>query len=312
MNLHLAALPRLKPERRISVMLGMIIIAVLWLGIGLKYLEDASSDLREAERANKNFAMVFEESVLRSVGEVDKALLYLRHSVETRMETSNFDTIVDTTDVLCEIIIQVSVVDAKGTILASNARPKPQGDLNISDREHFRVHLSNPGDELFISEPVIGRASGQWSVQFTRRFLNSDQTFGGVVVASLKPEHFTKFYERIDFGSAASISLIGSDGIVRSSGDNAGGFALGQDITGTRLFTEMRDGINKTFVAADLSGLGSRLVTMRKVTGLPLWVSVSTSVGEIYRGSWSTLKLNALAGVLLTLILLLTRAACRT
>jgi hypothetical protein len=46
--------------------------------------------------------MVFEESVLRSVGEVDKALLYLRHSVETRMETSNFDTIVDTTDVLSE------------------------------------------------------------------------------------------------------------------------------------------------------------------------------------------------------------------
>jgi hypothetical protein len=102
MNLHWANLPRLMAERRISVMLGMIIIAVLWLGIGLKYLEDASSDLREAERANKNFAMVFEESVLRSVGEVDKALLYLRHSVETRMETSNFDTIVDTTDVLSE------------------------------------------------------------------------------------------------------------------------------------------------------------------------------------------------------------------
>jgi diguanylate cyclase (GGDEF)-like protein len=306
MNLHLATLPRLMAERRISVMLGMIIIAVLWLGIGLKYLEDASSDLREAERANKNFAMVFEENVLRSVGEVDKALLYLRHSVETRMETSNFDTIVDTTDVLSEIIVQVSVVDAKGTILASNASPKIQGDLNVSDREHFRVHLSNPRDELFISKPVIGRASGQWSVQFTRRFLNSDQTFGGVVVASLDPEHFTKFYERIDFGSAASISLIGSDGTVRSSGGNAGGFALGQDLTGTKLFTEMRDGINKTFVAADLSSLGSRLITLRRVTGLPLWVSVSTSIGEIYRGSWSTLKLNALAGVLLTLVLLLT------
>src|SRR5580700_1645132 len=241
MNLHWANLPRLMAERRISVMLGVIIIAVLWLGIGLKYLEDASSDLRQAERANKNFAMVFEENVLRSVAEVDKALLYLRHSVETRVETSSFDTIVDTTDVLGDIIVQVSVIDAKGTVLASSAGPKLRGDLNVSDREHFRVHLSNPRDELFIGKPVRGRAGGQWYVQFTRRFLNSDQTFGGVVVAWLKPEHFTKFYERIDFGSAASISLIGSDGIVRSSGGNAGGFALGQDLAGTRLFTEMRD-----------------------------------------------------------------------
>ena len=51
-----------------------------------------------------------------------------------------------------------------------------------------------------MSKPVIGRISGKWSVQFSRRFSNADGTFAGVVVASLNPEHLTKFYDQIDFG----------------------------------------------------------------------------------------------------------------
>jgi hypothetical protein len=57
MKLQLANLPRLIAERRGSVILGMVIIAMLWTGIGLKYFEDADGDLRSAERANKNFAI---------------------------------------------------------------------------------------------------------------------------------------------------------------------------------------------------------------------------------------------------------------
>src|ERR1700704_5287833 len=119
MKLHLAKLPRLIVERRSSVILGMVIVAMLWTGIGLKYFEDADSDLRSAERANKNFAIVFEENVLRSIGEIDKALLYLRRTIETRRDTPDFTTIVGTTDVLSEIIAEVAVIDADGILQAS-------------------------------------------------------------------------------------------------------------------------------------------------------------------------------------------------
>jgi diguanylate cyclase (GGDEF)-like protein len=305
MRFHLAKLPRLIAERRGSVILGMVVIAMLWTGIGLKYVEDADSDLRSAERANKNFAMVFEENVLRSIGEIDKALLYLRRSVETRKDTTDFTTIVSTTDVLSEIIVQVSIIDADGMMQASNAGPQPAPKVDLSDRDHFRFHLTSTEDQLYISKPVIGRVSGQWSVQVTRRFSNADKSFGGVVVASLKPDHFTRFYDKIEFGSSASISLIGSDGAVRSSGGSAGGFALGQDLRGTKLFAEMRSGANGTFEARDPSSGQMRLVTLRKVAGHPLWVSVSTDINEIYKSSLSTLKLNAIAGGILTLIMLM-------
>src|SRR5436309_15327634 len=99
MILHLLKLPRLIAERRSSAIFGMVLIAMLWVSVILKYSEDIRSDKRDAERSNQNFAMVFEENVLRSIGEIDKALLYLRRSIETRKDSADLNTIANTTDV---------------------------------------------------------------------------------------------------------------------------------------------------------------------------------------------------------------------
>jgi diguanylate cyclase (GGDEF)-like protein len=248
--------------------------------------------------------MVFEENALRSIGEIDKALLYLRRSIETRKDSVDFSTIVDTTDVLSEIIVQVAIIDADGIQRASNVGPQPAPPTDLSDREHFKVHVGSKQDLLFISKPLIGRTSGKQSVQFSRRFLNSDRSFAGVVVASLNPDHLTKFYDKIDLGSAASISLIGDDGIVRSSGGTAAGFALGQDLTPTKLFAHMRAGANATFEDVDPVSGEPLLVTIRQVKGNPLWVSVSTNENAIFKSSAATLRIDIVAGAALTLILL--------
>src|ERR1700719_2322485 len=111
---------------------------MLWAGIALKYSEDVQADQGEAERTNHNFAMVFEENVLRSIGEIDKSLLYLRRSIETRKDSVDFGTIVNTTDVLSEIIVQVAIIDANGIMRASNVGPQPAPPTDLSDREHFK------------------------------------------------------------------------------------------------------------------------------------------------------------------------------
>jgi diguanylate cyclase (GGDEF)-like protein len=304
MNLHVRQLPGLLAERRSSAFFGVAIIAMIWVGVLVKYSEDVQGDQREAERTNHNFAMIFEENVLRSIGEIDKALLYLRRSIETRKDSADLSTIVNTTDVLSEIIVQVAIIDAHGIMRASNAGRQPAPATDLSDREHFKVHVDSPADELFMSKPVIGRVSGKWSVQFSRRFSNPDGSFAGVVVASLNPEHLTKFYDKIDFGSSASIALIGADGVVRSSGGSASGFALSQNLRPTKVFAQMQAGINATFKDVDPSSGDVHLVTVRKVRDHPLWVSVSTNENEIHRSSWATLQINAAAGVVLTLIVL--------
>ena len=125
----------------------MAVIAMIWVAVLVKYSEDMQADQREAERSNHNFALVFEENVLRSIGEIDKALLYLRRSIETRKDSTDFNAIVNTTDVLSEIIVQVAIIDADGIMRASNVGPQPAPPTDLSDRDQFKAHVRSAADE---------------------------------------------------------------------------------------------------------------------------------------------------------------------
>jgi diguanylate cyclase (GGDEF)-like protein len=309
MKLHILQLPKLVAQRRSTAILGMIIIVMLWTGIIMKYFESKENDQREAQRNLQNFAMLFEENVLRSIGEIDKALLYLRRIVETRGASGDYETIytlVQSSDVLSEIIVQAAIVDNKGIIRWSNAQTASAPAISVADREHIKVQLNSTTDQLYISKPLVGRASGQWSVQFTRRFMRKDGTIGGVVVASMNPAHFTTFYDKFDLGSSGAVSMIGTDGIVRASGGNAvGRYALGQDINGSKLAQQIKTNSGGTFEEDDdASPSDDRLVTARNVRGHPLWVAVSVNKNDILQRSSANLQLHATAGILLTLLIL--------
>lgn len=290
-----------------SVILGVAMIAMLWGGIYLKYRDQAARDHRDAVRNTVNLATLFEEHVQRSVGEAAKSLYYMRRAVERRTSDDDFHRIVTNSEINSEIIVQFAIMDETGMMRASSAGPQPAKPIDLSDREHFLVHKHATRDELFISAPVVGRASGKWSIQLTRRYYKPDGTFGGVVVASLNPEHFTRFYESLYQGNSASISLIGLDGRVRASG-GAGGkgrFNLAQNISGTVLLERMRMEVSGTFTATATPFDSARIVAFRRVQGLPLAVSVSMLEGEVTASAMSDAVWHALVGALLTFIILL-------
>ena len=69
--------------------------------------------------------------------------------------------------------------------------------MDLSDREHFRVHRDHPGeDRLFISKPVLGRVSKQWTIQFTRP-IHQNGEFAGVLVLSIPASFFADYYQQI-------------------------------------------------------------------------------------------------------------------
>ncbi|RVU19428.1 putative bifunctional diguanylate cyclase/phosphodiesterase [Methylobacterium oryzihabitans] len=302
MGLRLKELPRLVVERRSSVLLGLLVVALAWMGVAFKHWSDLRTARLDSDRTNHNFAMVFEENVLRSIGEIDKSLLYMRRSIEMRSGSEDYGTIANTTDLLSEIIVQVAIIDAAGIMRATNAGPQPPPPTDLSDRAHFRVHVDSGEDRLYISKPVVGRASGRLSVQFSRRFVDRLGRFAGVVVASLDPGHLTKFYDKIDFGSPASISLIGSDGIVRSSGGAGGGFAVGADLTESPTVERIRAGRSGTFEMRSVDDGTPRVVTIRKVRDQPLWVSVGVPAREVYRDAAVALRHDSLIAALATLL----------
>ena len=150
----------------------------------------------------------------------------------------------------------------------------PSKYVDLSDREHFRVHAQSPHDQLFISKPVLGRVSGKWSVQFTRRFSTADGGFGGVIVVSLDPTYLSRAYGGLNLGEGGGLALTGTDGIIRA-GTGIYASALGISLKqGTPLGDHeyTRDGTE--LLTADVEGR-FRKVASRRVGGYPLTVIVA-------------------------------------
>lgn len=109
-------------------------------------------------------------------------------------------------------ILQIAMIDSDGRLVFSSV-PGWQA-MDLSDREHFRVHregLRQP----FVSEPLVGRASGRWSVQVTRPiFCDVSGDFSGVVVVSVDPLEISEVLRRGQFGNEAVTTVIRADGTV--------------------------------------------------------------------------------------------------
>ncbi|WP_109041380.1 diguanylate cyclase [Azospira sp. I13] len=106
-------------------------------------------------------------------------------------------------------LAQVGVIDAKGYLDYSNlGGPR----VYLGDREHFRVHADRPDeDKLFISKPILGRVSQQWTIQFTRPIREGGK-FAGVLVLSVSPGYLSKTLERLGLGENDSAGMVRGDG----------------------------------------------------------------------------------------------------
>ncbi|MGI4765185.1 MAG: putative bifunctional diguanylate cyclase/phosphodiesterase [Janthinobacterium lividum] len=290
-------------RRQTSIVIGIVAIVMLWLGVFYKDFTNRIDARHDAEHTEQAYAVMFEENVLRAIGEIDKTLLYMRRMIEGGNQAELFANLATTHDLLSDIIVQVAVLDEHGIMRATNAGPQPPPPKDLSDRPHFREQVANPEDTLYIGQPLIGRASNRVSVQFSRRIRKADGSFAGVVVVSLDPDHFASFLDRVNFGSPASVSLIGSDGIVRADGGQEDGIQLGGTILGTPIASAMASGHDSTFAMKGEAGQPERLGTLHKVDGQPLWVMVSMSESEVTNDANAALEFDSVVALGLTLLI---------
>jgi hypothetical protein len=64
-------------------------------------------------------------------------------------------------------------------------------DLDLSDRQYFRVHKNNEVQGIYISEVLDARAADLRFFAISRRTQDIDRSFGGVTTISIAPEYFS-------------------------------------------------------------------------------------------------------------------------
>jgi diguanylate cyclase (GGDEF)-like protein len=254
---------------------GLAMITAIWAGLLWSEHNAAQNFLVVTREHERNLASAFDESVVRSVSEVDKTLLLLR--ARYLLDPQHFDIRRVAANPLysSDLVKNAALIDANG-IMVSSGSPEAGQRFDLHDREHFQTFLKNPSDRLYIGRATVGRATNTWVVPFDRPIMGPDGSFEGVITLGVDPAMLTRFYEVIDIGKEGRITLIGEDDYVRAA-RGAGRNILGQKLN-PPLWKSHLDG--DSFYAQAFDGV-RRLITFRKVKGLPLIAGVAFSEQEL-------------------------------
>lgn len=253
---------------------GVLILVLMWTAVLWRVSIEHRAILRDTAASASTVATALEQQTLRAIRQVDQITRFVKYEYERRRGDFDLQRTLNEGIVADRFMVLVSLADANGNVFAATM-PNTTG-VNIADREHFRVHVENASDNLYISHPVFGRVSRKWVLQFTRRLNNPDGSFAGVVVVSQEPSYFTTdFYTNAVLGQYGQVAVIADDGalLARSTGASVA-------ITGTGELPSFTPEQRMSGVQRDpIDGI-ERIVAYRHLRDYPLAVQVGLSMDE--------------------------------
>lgn len=296
-------------------------LVLLWTVIfaRLSVERDAATHASMASAAILSSAL--EQHTIKAIHQVDQITRFVKYEFEKTPGQFNLASTVEKGVVQSDTLVQVSLIDEHGMLIGSTsgAIPKP---VDLSDREHFRIHQLSNDDLLYISKPVLGRVSRQWTLQITRRLNHPDGSFAGVVVVSEDPSYFTSdFYNVASIGRDGVVAVISDNGSVlaRSTGVGAGTASVHPDGRLTKKVDgtgngDARGGFTASGVyptSEHASGIYvdpidnvTRIVSYRHIDGYPLGVLVGLSQAEEFTDFNHTRRVYLLMATFISLAML--------
>jgi two-component system, NarL family, sensor histidine kinase BarA len=291
----------LKLKRAIAIFASVTALGTILL-LGSVANEQKSAAEERAWNDTANLSGAFEEQIRRVLDSVRGAIALLKPRLAA--EGAAFD-FVDWTKHVPEFAtstVQIAFVGPDGKLLASSLTRNPKG-MDLSDREHIRVHLDSAHKGLFIGKPVIGRISGQPTIQVTDRIENAEGRLVGIIVFSLSPEFLTTLHRAVNLGQTGSMILVGEDGAIRASfgaWQKSDFDYIGKSISGAQVLVDARSGEEGAYRGNNPLSRQPAFLHWHKLKRDPLVVIVGVSESEVFAVSdRSALMLAALgAGVL--------------
>ena len=286
----------------------MGIARLAWIACGLSILVVAAAALlaRQADLSQVKAAMDaaiilnakgYAKFVALTVSIVDRELTELREARLKGQMLPSQSTLNLNLKALNGLLLQVAVADADGLVVDSSLG-QPKAAVSIADRPHFLAVRNNPQDQLFISQPVLGRVSKKPSLQLVRPILTPEGRFNGAIVASIDPELLKTYFTDLKaLENQGALTIIGIDGIARFRLD-AKGFSAGQDFRTSPRWKELATLSSGLFEQKGLVDGVYRRVAFHRVDGYPLVVSAGTGLQEQLRNfeaRWTLIWSLALA-----------------
>ncbi|MFN3890851.1 MAG: response regulator [Beijerinckiaceae bacterium] len=193
----------------------LFFIATTWIAT-FSFIEQTKQ--RETDRAyaaSEQQAKVFAEQVSSTIQVIEALIGFASYELLQDPSPTKLREVAEAGAFSVVPLVQMAFVDPQGFTVATQAGPDPNR-TDLRDREHIRVHLDNKIEGLFIGRPVLGRVSGKWTIQISRKIRAADGSFVGILVASLDPFYFQRYWAETTEADRELVALIHFDGFTRT------------------------------------------------------------------------------------------------
>jgi len=254
-----------------------VIMVSLWGTVAYQLASERGAALRTAAQHGKNLSGIVAEHFSSYAGAADLLLQHLR--TQWTRDPKRFAEAVAVEKGFRKdvFVVQVAVIGADGWVAYTDL-PAPKERVFLGDREHFKTHRSAGPDQLYISGPVKGRVSGKLSIQFTRRILDRNGRFAGVLVLSVSPQALIRVYEGLDLGANGLVAIRRLDNTPLLRWPELGGAQgtplpeIPSSASAAGAGSEIRQG--------SLDGV-ERIFSYRRIPDFPLYAAVGQSLDSL-------------------------------
>ncbi len=180
----------------------------------------------------------------------------------------------------------MAIITPDGDPIACSLPIKKQG-VNFRDRPYFEYHQTHPGTDLMVWEPVISRANGKRVIPVTRRIVDRQGKFAGVVNVTVTTESLTGDFNAVNVGPHGFIAVDHVDGhiLARLPADSQ---VMSRNMRGTAQydnnFSKKSAG---SFTSLSPIDGWERHYTFKRLDGYPL-IMITGVANDDLMASWMT------------------------
>ncbi|PWC84428.1 histidine kinase [Azospirillum sp. TSH100] len=209
---------RLGSVRFLMTASGLAFIVVVNALIGYGIVQGRREALDSGERATRDLARMLESQTLRTAFAVDQMLRDLSFALDMlpdgarRGSTAIHDHLRQRRDAFTELADLV-VVDSDGFALHHSAEA-PLPTISLADRSYFTGPRDGGIQGLHVVPAITSRVMGTQVIPFSRRWLDTDGGFRGVLVAMVDPTRLAATLESRDIDRKGGAILALGDGTI--------------------------------------------------------------------------------------------------
>jgi diguanylate cyclase (GGDEF)-like protein len=207
----------------------------------------------------------------------------------------------------------IFVLDKTGTVVIDSRTLAPRA-VNYAQSDFFKVHAQITNAGPYVSQPWVA-PNGEYLIAISRRLSNSDGTFLGVVVGTLRLSYFHDMFRKLKLSDLDVLSLVREDGaIVMRSPFEIG--LIGHDLSRSPIFQKVAAHPSGSFEDASRIDGVERLYVFQRVGSSPLIITYGLAIDTIYaewrQEAWRIgLLMLVLCATNIALVIFLARALKR-